>query len=66
MAYVKIKFSSRQHGDTAGLVISLEKYMTSTMSELSRLYPVSESKKMRRFSVSKVHPDFDGAFNDAI
>lgn len=59
--YVKVRFVSG-HGETAGIVISETKFNNSTISGLSRLFPVSEFRKMGSLQASPVFDSFDAAF----
>jgi hypothetical protein len=57
MAYHKVRFVGRA-GATAGLVVNTADHDVRNVSAISRLYPVSEAGKMRRFQVS---PAFETA-----
>jgi len=57
----KIRFISKEHGATAGLVIGPEQ-CDWTVSDLSRLFPVWEAMKMRRLQSSPFFTTFEEAF----
>jgi hypothetical protein len=57
----KIRFTSAE-GSTAGLVIPSEKLEGKSISEISRLFPYSESRFMRHLEVSEPQPSFESAF----
>lgn len=58
--YKKIRFTSKRHGATAGLVIETNRDMS--ISALSRLYPMYEARKMERIEVSPAYPTWGEAF----
>lgn len=61
MTYFKVRFTSKNHGATAGLIVK-EKDVT-TVSDLSRLFPKSEFRKMERLEISQPYKTLEEAFN---
>jgi hypothetical protein len=59
----KVIFTSSQHGATAGLVIDATKIDPRDMVRVSRLFPYSETPKMRTYHVSPAFPTFEQAFD---
>ena len=59
--YQKVMFSSNA-GKTAGLVVPADRVQNASVSDLSRLFPYSESGKMARVHVSPEYPTFEAAF----
>ena len=59
--FQKVWFSKGSE-KTAGLIVPAEKLHTMTVSEISRLFPVSESLKMGRLHTSPVFATWDAAF----
>lgn len=59
--YLKVRFVSG-HGETAGIVIAQSKFDCLTITGLSRLFPVSEFRKMGSLQVSPVFDSFESAF----
>lgn len=57
----KVRFYSKTHGATAGLVIDTDKHSL-TIGELSRLFPVSEFRKMDRLQASPKFSTWEKAF----
>lgn len=62
MPFVKIRFTSKIHGATAGLVLSAELVKQATASELSRYFPYTECRKMERLEVSPPYDTWNAAF----
>ena len=62
MRYRKIRFYSKRHGATAGLVIQHDGKTFHSIEELSRLFPVSEALKMKRLQVSPIFATWNDAF----
>ena len=66
--FQKVRFSQHATSNdpelcTAGLVLDAAKLANMTVSDISRLFPYSESHKMRVLQVSKKYPHFYDAFN---
>ena len=59
--FQKVWFSKGSE-KTAGLIVPAEKLHTMTVSDISRLFPISESLKMARFHTSPVFATWDEAF----
>ncbi len=59
--FYKVRFTSKKHGSTAGIVIqsSTGKF---DVAKLSRNYPYREAMKMVRFERSPRYGSFDEAF----
>lgn len=53
--YKKVRFTSRE-GSTAGLIFRSSEIQNKTVPDLSRFFPYSESRFMRKVQVS---PEFD-------
>ena len=51
--FFKVLFSRPGHGTTAGLVVDGAQRDVLDMSAVSRLYPASEARYMRRYHVSQ-------------
>jgi hypothetical protein len=62
MSYIKVRFTSKANGSTAGLVIEADKLYRTPLTELSRLFPVSEASKMERVELSPEYDSFEEAF----
>ena len=62
MRYRKIRFYSKQHGETAGLVIQHDGKTFHSIEELSRLFPMHEALKMQKFQSSPVFDTWNEAF----
>ena len=60
--FIKVRFVSG-HGATAGLVMTLDKFSTTTISGISRLFPVSEFRKMGTMQASPALDSFEDAFS---
>jgi len=64
--FVKVRFA-RGRGDsqqaTAGLVMEEADFNQKNVSEISKLFPYSESLKMQFLQVSKPYETWDEAFN---
>ena len=60
--YVKFRFTSNA-GATAGLVIETDRLQRTSVSDLSRFFPYSESRFMARLEVSPEYPSWEDAFN---
>ena len=60
--YLKFRFTSRQ-GCTAGLVIESDKFSNLSITELSRFFPYSESRFMRKLEVSREFNSWREAFD---
>ncbi len=62
MEYIKIRFESRPYGHTAGFVLELGRFEDMSLEEISRLFPYSESLKMKTLLRSKSYPTWEEAF----
>lgn len=60
--YCKIRFVSKYHGGTTGLILSATALKGKSLSAISRLFPMSEFNKMERFERSPFFPSWDQAF----
>lgn len=60
--YIKARFTSLD-GATAGLVFNVEAFESMTISEFSRLFPISEARFMRAVEVSPRYQTWEAAFN---
>jgi hypothetical protein len=60
--FVKVRFRDADNGATAGLVLSRTKARHTTVTDLSRMFPVSEFRKMSVLELSPVYPTWEGAF----
>lgn len=60
--FVKVRFYSRSHGATAGLIFRASDVRTMTIGEISRRFPYSEAPKMHRLEVSPEYCTWDEAF----
>ena len=63
MMYSKIGFTSKLNGSTAKLVLSQEKQESMTISELARMFPMSEALKMERIVRGEYFDTWGDAFN---
>ncbi len=61
MSYRKVMWTGPA-GDTAGLVLESAKIAKLTTSDLSRLWPLSEARKMHHCLLSPEFPTWDEAF----
>jgi hypothetical protein len=61
--YCKIRFVSKHHGKTAGLIVPASKLQGKTIADLSRYFPMSECRKMYRLERSPFFTTWDEAFN---
>lgn len=61
----KILFYSRQHGRTAGLILKSSELDGKTISDLSRLFPLTEFRKMQNYYISEAFPSWEAAFDHA-
>jgi hypothetical protein len=61
--YIKVRFTSAQHGSTAGLVMALDDYNHKSIEDISRLFPYSEAMKMQTLQRSKAYATWEDAFN---
>jgi len=60
--YIKVRFTSKNNGSTAGVVLTVEQMRTMPMTELSRMFPYSEVRKMERRERSPEYATWDEAF----
>jgi hypothetical protein len=60
--FVKFRFRS-EFGVTCGLVLPLASYRERTVTELSRMFPMSEASKMHLLDCSDVYSTFENAFH---
>jgi hypothetical protein len=72
MSYIKVRFTSKSNGSTAGLVIEADRLYGMPLTELSRLFPGSEASKMERqeliehVELSPEYASFEEAFLHAV
>lgn len=63
IGFAKVRFTSRKHGATAGLVFTSDRLaQIKSVAELSHAFPYSESLKMEQLEVSPHFPTFAEAF----
>lgn len=62
MRYRKIRFYSKRHGATAGLVVEHGGKKFTTIEELSRLFPMHEAPKMAKLQASPIFATWNEAF----
>lgn len=60
--YSKVRFTSKYNGNTASLILSKEQQENMTITELSRLFPMSEASKMERLERGEFYETFEEAF----
>lgn len=60
--FVKVRFVSKQHGATAGLIFPDDEVQSKTVAQLSRYFPVSEFWKMKTLWVSNKYDTWEEAF----
>lgn len=63
MRYRKIRFYSKEHGPTAGLVVRFDGKTMYTLTQLSKLFPITEAPKMKRFQAGPIFDTWEEAFN---
>lgn len=62
MKYGKVRFTSKLNGSTAGIVLTDKQQENMTITEISRLFPISESTKMEMLERSDYFDTFEQAF----
>jgi len=62
MTYIKARFTSKNNGSTAGLVLESQKFYALSLTAFSRMFPYSEAVKMERTQVSPEYGTWDEAF----
>ncbi len=62
MKYTKVRFTSKLNGNTAGLVLTDHQQESMTITQVSKLFPISESMKMERLERSDSFNTFEEAF----
>lgn len=60
--YIKVRFTSKEHGVTAGLIFPESVYERMSVEKLSRHFPYSEALKMRMIERSKAYRTWEEAF----
>ena len=60
--WVKVRFTSKAHGATAGLVIPVSTLCGETLQGISRMFPYTEALKMERIEWSEPYDTWEGAF----
>ncbi len=60
--FCKVRFTSKRHGATAGLVIDGHRAKTASIADLSRLFPTWEANKMHTLECSPEFATFEQAF----
>lgn len=63
MKYGKVRFISKYNGNTSGIVLTNIQQQNMTISEISKLFPYSESLKMERLERSEYFTTWEEAFN---
>ena len=61
--YIKARFTSKNNGSTAGLILTSDQVFDLSITEFSRMFPVREAMKMERVEKSPEYPTWEGAFN---
>ena len=59
--YIKFRFRHEQNGSTVGLVLPFTTYRGTSITDLSRMFPMSEASKMHLLDCSDVYPTFEAA-----
>jgi hypothetical protein len=62
MPFKKVRFTSKENGNTSGLILDEDKLNKMTISEISKLFPYSESMKMEKIQLSPSFPDWEQCF----
>jgi hypothetical protein len=62
MGYIKVRFTSKQHGSTAGMVLDAHRLYTMRLSNLSKIFGYREALKMERVQMSPEFNTFIEAF----
>lgn len=63
MKYSKVRFVSKFNGTTAGIVLSQKQLEDLTISQISKMFPLSEAMKMERLERGEYYDSFEDAFN---
>ena len=61
--FIKIRFSSKSHGPTAGLIFEASRVKAMSLGDISRAWPYSEALKMERVERSPEYDSWGEAFN---
>jgi len=61
--FAKVRFTSKTHGATAGLVFTAAEIAILSLYDISRCYPATECLKMDTLETSPILPTWEGAFN---
>ena len=64
--YSKVRFTSKHNGCTSSIILSKAKQESMTITEISRLFPISECMKMERLERGEYYDTFEQAFNSDI
>ena len=66
MRFSKVRFTSKEHGSTASIVLSEEKQSNMPVSKISRLFPKAECLKMERIERGPYFDTWEEAFKHDI
>lgn len=61
--FTKVRFTSKNHGSTAGLILDARKLQDMSIGDISRLFPYSEAMRMQRLETSPSYETWEEAFN---
>ena len=62
MSFIKVRFTSKEHGATAGLIFPAKDLYDMSLTKLSRHWPAGEALKMRRVEMSPEYDTWEAAF----
>ena len=62
MKYSKVRFTSKQNGNTATIILTDKQQESMTISQISALFPMREACKMERFERGPFYGTFEEAF----
>ena len=60
--YFKIRFTSKNNGNTASLIVSQAQIQDKSLSTISDMFPMSEAMKMERFERGPGFETWEQAF----
>jgi len=60
--YHKVRFTSRRHGATAGIILETATFGGMTLTQVSRFFPWSEVPKMEKLEQAGPFESWDEAF----
>lgn len=61
--YIKVRFTSKKNGSTAGLVFASQELEKFSIEKISRHFSIFESMKMERIEQSQSYGTWKEAFN---